>query len=105
MLAAGGAWNGRQIVPRQWIIDSTTESNPPLAYPGRAARFGGYGNQLWLLGGGAFSLIGVHGQRVFVDPRTRLVIVQTAVFLPPTGAGLQESVQIWRALLAQEGGR
>ncbi len=54
MLAAGGSWNGRQVVPRQWIIDSTTETDPPLAYPGRPASFRGYGNQVWLLGGGAF---------------------------------------------------
>lgn len=97
MLAHDGAWNGRQVVPRQWVIDSTT--------PGGATNT--YGNQIWLLSPPPrdpnrrlFSLIGTHGQRVYVDPRTKTVLVQTAVFLPPTGPEIRESVRLWRALLA-----
>jgi CubicO group peptidase (beta-lactamase class C family) len=96
MLADDGAWNGRQIVPRQWVIDSTTAGGATKTY----------GNQIWLLappandpGRRVFSLIGIHGQRVYVDPRTKTVLVQTAVYLPATGPEIRESNLLWRALL------
>jgi len=97
MLAHDGAWNGRQIVPRQWVIDSTTVSGATKTY----------GNQVWLLappanepGRRIFSLIGIHGQRVYVDPRTKTVLVQTGVFMQATGPEVRESNLLWRALLA-----
>ena len=103
MLAADGAWNGHQIVPRQWILDSTTA--PPDA-PGALGRISGgrgYGNQLWLIPGGPrdFALLGIHGQRIFIDPATRLVLVQTAVFQPAGGPTLNEIYHLWQALLQQ----
>ena len=97
MLANDGAWNGDRVVPRQWVIDSTTRGGATKTY----------GNQVWLLdppandpGRRIFSLIGIHGQRVYVDPKTKTVLVQTAVFLPATGPEIRESNLLWRALLA-----
>jgi hypothetical protein len=40
----------------------------------------GYGYQTWLIGGTQrqFVLLGRRGQAIFVDPRSKLVLVQTA---------------------------
>ena len=105
LLANDGAWHGQQIVPRQWVIDATTVA-PDEAYlaPGYHGRYTGYGYQLWLLPRGhrTFSFIGIHGQRMFVDPDAKLVMVQTAVF-PETSAPA-ETTTLWNAVDAAYGG-
>jgi CubicO group peptidase (beta-lactamase class C family) len=66
----GGRWDGRQIVPREWVAASTTgHVAPPEEY--------GY---LWWLDradGYAF-MAGLHGQLAAVAPRQDLVVVVTA---------------------------
>ncbi len=82
LLANDGAWNGKQIIPKDWIVRATTvsDSTPQLA-PGKPAPFFGYGYQVWILPGQRrmFALLGSNGQRIFVDPQSKLVLVQTAV--------------------------
>jgi len=84
LLAHDGAWEGKQIIPAQWMIDATTV-RPSDAYlaPGKAMApepFG-YGYLLWLLPGTRrqFAMVGDLGQRVCIDPASKLVMVQTAV--------------------------
>ncbi len=106
LLAHDGAWEGKQLVPRQWVLDATTapEDKPFLA-PGQ--RFG-YGYQVWLVPGPAeepkrrmFVLLGIHGQTIFVDPRSKLVMVQTAVRkMPSNDPKTAETNALWRALVA-----
>jgi len=106
MLAHDGAWNGRQIVPRQWVLDATTAAAPFLAPSLSPARLG-YGYQVWLQPGARrqFSLRGVHGQTIFVDPASRLVLVHTAVrLIPAADPAAAELGALWRALVAQYGG-
>jgi CubicO group peptidase (beta-lactamase class C family) len=106
MLAHDGAWNGQQIVPRQWVLDATTVAAPWLA-PGVASKFYGYGYQLWLLPGDRrqFALLGIHGQAIFVDPGAQLVMVHTAVRVKPTGDPIAgEVVALWRAVVKRYGG-
>jgi CubicO group peptidase (beta-lactamase class C family) len=103
MLPSDGAWNGQQIVPKQWVLDATTVQAPFLA-PGAATRFRGYGYQTWLLPGPRreFALLGIHGQRIYVDPAAKLVLVQTAVSVKATGdPGDFELAALWRALVAR----
>ena len=52
LLAHDGMWNGREVIPRQWLIDATTvrSSDAQLA-PGAATKYYGYGYQIWLLPG------------------------------------------------------
>ena len=101
LLAHDGAWNGRQIVPARWMIEATTV-RPEDAYllPGKAMRDFGYGYLFWLLPGNRrqFALVGAFGQRIIVDPASKLVMVQTA--LDETDAG---SWKLWRTLVAQLG--
>jgi CubicO group peptidase (beta-lactamase class C family) len=100
LLAHDGAWDGEQIIPAQWMIDATTV-NPADSYlaAGKAMPYFGYGYLLWLLPGPRrqFALSGNNGQRVCIDPASRLVMVQTA---------LEDTPEIWRpwsALVKQLG--
>ncbi|GIW53254.1 MAG: amide hydrolase [Gemmatimonadales bacterium] len=80
-----GNWNGRQIVPRWWVKESTTahtrvyEMNPPRRREGPF----GYGYLWWVfdraeLGPeyrGAFVALGAVGQQILVMPALDLVVV------------------------------
>jgi CubicO group peptidase (beta-lactamase class C family) len=71
LLAHDGAWEGRQLIPRQWVLDATTvkPADAHLA-PGTATPYFGYGYQVWLLPGEQrrFALLGIRGQIILVDP-------------------------------------
>lgn len=100
LLAHDGAWEGKQIIPAQWMIDATTV-RPSDAYlaPGKAMPTFGYGYLLWLLPGTRrqFALVGDKGQRVCVDPASKLVMVQTALETN------DEVWRLWNAMVEQFG--
>jgi CubicO group peptidase (beta-lactamase class C family) len=106
LLAHDGAWDGRQLIPRQWLIDATT-LRPGDAYlaPGAATPYYGYGFQLWLLPGTQrqFALLGIRGQAIFVDPAAKLVMVHTAVRRKPVDPGNAEAVALWSGVVQQLG--
>jgi CubicO group peptidase (beta-lactamase class C family) len=80
LLAHDGAWEGKQVIPSQWMIDATTvRASEAYLAPGNAHL--GYGYLVWLLPGTRrqFALIGYRGQYICVDPASKLVMVQTAV--------------------------
>ena len=86
LLANNGAWNGKQLIPKQWILDATTvKEGDSYLQPGKSITFFGYGYQMWVFPGyrRMFALIGANGQRIFVDPQTKLILVQTAVMEKP----------------------
>jgi|SRR5581483_9409328 len=100
LLAHDGAWNGRQIIPREWMIEATTVRAPDTYLaPGHATPRLGYGYFLWLFGGARrqFALLGFPGQRILVDPVSKLILVQTGV--GPT----DELWPLWAALSKQLG--
>lgn len=84
MVLNGGEANGRQIVPSQWL----TESTRPTGGPGP-----GYGYQWWMgPRPGSFQAIGLQGQYIFVDPASRTVVVKLSYFPPgDTQAADQET--------------
>jgi CubicO group peptidase (beta-lactamase class C family) len=93
LVLAGGNWNGRQIVSRRWISESTA------AHIGPADRLYFYGYQWWQ-GRSLFNgrdmpwivAIGNGGQRIFIVPGLDLVAVITAGhYASPT--------QVWLPLL------
>jgi hypothetical protein len=45
-----------------------------------------------------FALLGVHGQAIFVDPSSRLVMVHTAVRKEPAGS-LAEAIALWHGVV------
>jgi CubicO group peptidase (beta-lactamase class C family) len=100
LLAHDGAWQSKQIIPAQWMIDSTTvRGSDGYLAPGRATRDFGYGYLIWLLPWGQrqFALLGSYGQRICVDPASKLVMVHTAV------DQTSEIWSLWTAAVAQLG--
>jgi CubicO group peptidase (beta-lactamase class C family) len=73
----GGRWQGRQVVPADWVRASVTPDAPHLM-PGVSDPMFGYGNQWWVIGGteGEYSAIGVYNQFVYVNPARNLTIVK-----------------------------
>lgn len=112
LLANDGMRDGVQILPKAYLLEATDWHNQPEAFhPGKATPGFGYGYQFWLHPGEKrrFGLIGTHGQAIFVDPESKLVLVQTAV---AKNADIysretmgQELAGIWIALLRTYGNR
>jgi CubicO group peptidase (beta-lactamase class C family) len=100
LLAHDGAWDGKQIIPTQWMIDATTvRASDAYLLPGKATPGFSYGYLLWLLPGNRrqFALFGDYGQRICIDPASKLVMVQTGLEATP------EVWPLWSALVEQFG--
>lgn len=72
MIAQGGMWQGKQIVPRDWIEESTRPQAPGGA---------GYGYQWWIADGatgGEVNAQGIYGQYIWIDRARNVVITVTA---------------------------
>jgi CubicO group peptidase (beta-lactamase class C family) len=72
MIAQGGMWQGRQIVPRDWIEAAVTPSAPGGA---------GYGYQWWIAAGaglGEVNAQGIYGQYIWIDRARNIVIAVNA---------------------------
>lgn len=107
LLAHDGAWEGRQLIPRQWVLDATTVK-PADGYlaPGIANPYFGYGYQVWIFPGEQrrFALFGIRGQTILVDPASKLVMVHTAVRRKPSDpASYAEPLALWFGVLGQLG--
>jgi len=84
LLPHDGNWRGRQIIPATWIMAAmTVREDQPHLRPGRAIGFWGYGYQTWIYPFPdecrMFAFQGVRGQAIYVDLRSRVVMVHTAV--------------------------
>lgn len=82
MLRNDGRFNGQQIVPKAVIDDIRRGgSKPAFAKAGYDLLKGwSYRSMWWVTNkeGGAFMARGVHGQRIYVDPASEMVIVRYA---------------------------
>jgi CubicO group peptidase (beta-lactamase class C family) len=98
--------DGAGIVPESWVIEATSAPAGSWRAPRKATPFYGYGYQTWLMPDGRmFAALGIHGQAIFVDPASKLVLVHTAARVRPSGdpAGRELSA-LWYALVRQLGG-
>ncbi len=107
LLAYDGAWEGRQLIPQQWVLDATTVP-PASGYlaPGAATPYFGYGYQVWILPGAQrrFALLGLRGQVILVDPASKLVMVHTAVRKNTSDrASNAETIALWLGVVEQFG--
>ena len=94
MLANRGNWFGKAVVPEDWLIASAT-SAIPTAWPQVK-----YGYQVWFSADTkSFSLRGLRGQFILVDPDSKLVLVQTA--LSNSDSQRNELFALWTALRTQ----
>lgn len=87
MLAQNGRYNGRQIAPERWVED-TADGNEQVkalfaagAYSGLFAG-GHYRNQVWADSTrGLLVCIGIHGQTIYVNRNTGVVVVKLSTHL------------------------
>jgi CubicO group peptidase (beta-lactamase class C family) len=79
----GGAWNGTQLLPANWVSEATRPDRSQVdfgaLYPGYPM---GYQYQWWVSPGAdhAFTAEGVNGQFIYVNPAKKLVVVMTSVW-------------------------
>jgi len=78
-----GMWQGKQIVPSEWVEASTKPLDDHVGYGKLAAARDeplpfGYGYQWWVHTGGRgqYSANGVYNQMIFVDPISNVTIVR-----------------------------
>jgi len=109
LLANDGEADGRQIIPKEYLLDATDWHRQPEAFqPYKATPYFGYGYQFWLFPGEKrrFALLGVYGQSIFVDPELKLVLVLTAA-AKTASVGKEtlgrERDALWRGLVAAFG--
>jgi CubicO group peptidase (beta-lactamase class C family) len=101
LLANYGALDSRQIIPAEWVKAAITPQAPHLAV-GTATKHNGYGYQTWLTHPQEprFAAFGQHGQAIFVDPVSKLVVVHTAVWADGDDrAARGAQFRLWASLL------
>jgi hypothetical protein len=72
MMLQGGMWQGKQVVPADWVAASTS----PQAADGSS-----YGYQWWIPEGGVKGEVmarGIYGQYIYINPAKGVVIAMNA---------------------------
>lgn len=81
MMCDGGRFNDHQIIPERWVHDCLTGGSREAWQRGSMnflLPLGKYRNKWYQTGNpaGAFFALGIHGQWIYVDPATNVVIVK-----------------------------
>lgn len=99
MMLQGGQWQGRQIVPQDWVMQSTV----PQAKDGS-----GYGYQWWIADGagpGEFNAQGIYGQYIWIDRARGVVIAVNAADRGFEEPGVSEgNIALFRQIAAAVSG-
>ena len=106
-----GKAGGRQLISRDYLLNATDPARQSAAFkPRKATPYFGYGYQFWLmpLKERTFAMLGIHGQTVYVQPSSGLVLVLTSVWESASGKQnpqpLEERDALWRGVLSSLGG-
>ncbi|MBZ0129735.1 MAG: beta-lactamase family protein [Rhodobacteraceae bacterium] len=111
MMALGGSLNGTQIVPADWVVESTTQSAPPPYDGEKDTDTGllGYGYQWWLppdAAPGEFLAVGIYGQYTYINSAKGVVIAVNGAdrnFRDGDGRVLLANVEMFREIAAHIG--
>jgi CubicO group peptidase (beta-lactamase class C family) len=111
LLANDGVRDGQTLIPKAFLMEATDPQLQPRAFQPRVATpYMGYGYQTWILPfkTRTFALQGIHGQTIFVQPSSKIVMVQTAAFDKASGAQDNRPYQFrgafWEGVLKSLGG-
>jgi CubicO group peptidase (beta-lactamase class C family) len=101
----------QQVLPLDYLLDATDPARQPPAFkPRRATPYFGYGYQFWLfpMRERSFAMQGIHGQTLFVQPASGIVLVMTSVWEQASGRQDpqpgEERDALWRGVLSSLGG-
>lgn len=101
----------QQLVPLDFLLDATDPARQPQTFrPRRATPYFGYGYQFWLfpMRERSFGMQGIHGQTLFVQPASGIVLVLTSVWEQASGRQDpqpgEERDALWRGVLTSLGG-
>lgn len=95
MMLNGGKANGRRILPAEWVDVATAPTN------GEEGERGGYGYQWWTVPqSDAYYAAGLQGQYIYVDPKTKTVIVKLSYFPPGDFSAGEETMAFFAAASA-----
>ena len=83
-----GRFNSRQIIPDTWIQDIETKGDKQAFSKGMAVSYfpqGSYRNHWWVSGdvSGSYMAIGIHGQFLYISPRSKVVIAKLSAYPQP----------------------
>jgi len=72
-----GKWEGQQIVPEQWVEQSTVVSAPHSSIDEDELQ---YGFQWWMppATDDEYFAVGIYGQYIYINPKAEIVVVKTA---------------------------
>ena len=107
MIVQQGEYNGEQIVPRQWIddtrhADDQAKINFAASDYGAMMPGGHYRNQVWVEDAekGVLVAIGIHGQVIYMNMQTQVVIVKLSTHPESASALFQDGFMAMRAISA-----
>ncbi|MDX8530360.1 serine hydrolase [Mesorhizobium sp. VK25A] len=98
MMRQGGTANGRRIVPEAWVRDTVANGGSHEAWQRGTMAFlfpkGRYRNKWYQTGhdSGAFCGIGIHGQWLYVNPKSEVVIAKMSSQPEPVEDKLDEDL-------------
>lgn len=111
LLARDGKTDTEQVIPLDYLLDATDPARQSEAFkPRQATAYFGYGYQFWLmpLKARTFAMQGIHGQAIYIQPSSGIVLVQTAVYEHASGKQgpqpYEEREAFWRGVLQSLGG-
>jgi CubicO group peptidase (beta-lactamase class C family) len=101
-----GEWDGEQLIPADWVAKSTVHSAPAVSDRGV-----GYGYQWWvpMPADQDYFAVGIYGQYIYIDPKTKIVIAKNAadrefMFADEVGThSMNKNIELMRSLAAQLG--
>lgn len=111
LVANNGKVGEQQIVAREYLLDATDSARQPESFkPRKATPYFGYGYQFWLMPmkERTVAMQGIHGQTLFIQPSTGIVMVLTSVWEQASGKQdpqpYEERDALWRGVLRSLGG-
>jgi CubicO group peptidase (beta-lactamase class C family) len=83
MLANDGVVDSEQIISKKYLLDATDSDLQPNGFKkGQAQWIFGYGYQFWIhpMKDRTFSMQGIYGQNIFIQPSSKTIMIQTSVY-------------------------
>ncbi len=116
LMRDGGIYQGKQIIPAEWVAQSTSNNAPASAPGSHNDASVGYGYQWWVSPvsadtdfKGDYFAVGIYGQYIYVNPALDIVIAKNAAhleFMSPGQSGkgyMMENIDVFRSLAKHYG--